>query len=38
VGDSFPWLAHHIDYLILGLLLLTIIPAGIHWWRERGSD
>lgn len=38
VGDTFPWLAHHIDYLILGLLLLTIIPAGIHWWRERGSD
>jgi membrane-associated protein len=38
VGDSFPWLAHHIDYLILGLLLLTIIPAGIHWWRVRGSD
>jgi membrane-associated protein len=38
VGDSFPWLANHIDYLILGLLLLTIIPAAIHWWRERGSD
>jgi membrane-associated protein len=37
VGDTFPWLAHHIDYLILGLLLLTIIPAAIHWWRERGS-
>jgi membrane-associated protein len=35
VGDTFPWLAHHIDYLILGLLLLTIIPAGIHWWRQR---
>jgi membrane-associated protein len=38
VGDRFPFLAHHIDYLILGLLLLTIIPAAIHWWRERGSD
>jgi membrane-associated protein len=38
VGDTFPWLANHIDYLILGLLLLTIIPAAIHWWRERGSD
>ena len=38
VGDRFPFLAHHIDYLILGLLLLTIIPVGIHWWRERGSD
>ena len=38
VGDRFPFLARHIDYLILGLLLLTIIPAVIHWWRERGSD
>jgi membrane-associated protein len=38
VGDTFPGLARHIDYLILGLLLLTIVPAGIHWWRERGSD
>jgi membrane-associated protein len=38
VGDTFPWLAQNIDYLILGLLLLTIIPVGIHWWRERGSD
>ena len=38
VGDTFPWLAQNIDYLILGLLLLTIIPVGIHWWRERGSE
>jgi membrane-associated protein len=38
VGDRFPWLAHHVDYLILGLLLLTVVPVGIHWWRERGSD
>ncbi|CAM3779045.1 DedA family protein [Nocardioides zeicaulis] len=38
VGDRFPFLAHHVDYLILGLLLLMLIPAGIHWWRERGSD
>ena len=37
VGDAFPGLARHIDYLILGLLALTVIPAGIHWWRERRS-
>ncbi|MCF6376696.1 VTT domain-containing protein [Nocardioides KLBMP 9356] len=37
VGDTFPWLARHIDYLILGLLLLTVIPAAIHWWRERAT-
>ena len=37
VGDTFPGLARHIDYLILGLLVLTVIPAGIHWWRERRS-
>jgi membrane-associated protein len=38
VGDAFPSLVKRIDYLILGLLLLTVIPAGIHWWRERASD
>ena len=38
VGDTFPGLAKRIDYLILGLLLLTLIPAGIHWWRERRAD
>jgi membrane-associated protein len=38
VGDTFPGLAQNIDYLILGLLLLTVVPAGIHWWRERGSE
>jgi membrane-associated protein len=38
LGDTFPWLAHRIDYLILGLLLLTIIPAAIHWWRDRRAD
>lgn len=38
VGDAFPSLVARIDYLILGLLLLTVIPAGIHWWRERASD
>lgn len=38
VGDRFPFLAHHVDHLILGLLLLMLIPAGIHWWRERDSD
>ena len=37
LGDSFPWLASHVDYLVLGLLLLTVIPAGIHWWRERDA-
>ena len=38
VGDTFPGLASRIDYLILGLLLLTLIPAAIHWWRERHAD
>ncbi len=37
-GDRFPWLASHIDYVILGLLALTVVPVGIHWWRERRSD
>lgn len=38
IGDRVPWLAQHIDYLILGLLALTLLPVAIHWWRNRDSD
>jgi membrane-associated protein len=37
LGDTFPALVSNVDYLVLGLLLLMVIPAGIHWWRERRS-
>ncbi len=33
-----PWLAENIDYAILGLLALSVIPLVIEWWRHRSDD
>jgi membrane-associated protein len=38
VGASVPWLAKNVDYLILGLLALSVIPIVIEWWRHRDED
>jgi membrane-associated protein len=38
LGQTFPWVADNIDYLILGLLVLTVIPIGYEWWRSRGEQ
>jgi membrane-associated protein len=38
VGQSFPWLASNIDYAILGILVLSVIPVGIEWWRHHSDD
>ena len=38
VGSSVPWLATNVDYLILGLLALSVIPIAIEWWRHRDDD
>jgi membrane-associated protein len=35
LGRTFPWLSDNIDWVILGLLLLTVIPIGYEWWRSR---
>jgi membrane-associated protein len=35
LGKRFPGLAGQIDKAILVLLLLTVIPLGIEWWRRR---
>jgi membrane-associated protein len=35
LGRTFPWLSDNIDWVILGLLLVTVIPLGIEWWRQR---
>jgi membrane-associated protein len=37
LGHAFPWVAQNIDQLILGLLVLSVIPVGIEWWRERSA-
>jgi membrane-associated protein len=38
VGQSVPWLADNIDYVILGLLALSIIPLFYEWWRHSSDD
>ena len=38
VGQAFPWLATNIDYAILGILVLSIIPVAIEWWRHHDND
>jgi membrane-associated protein len=38
LGQTFPWVADNIDYLILGLLLLTVIPLGYEWWRSHRRE
>jgi membrane-associated protein len=38
VGQSVPWLAENIDYAILGLLALSVIPLVFEWWRHRNDD
>ena len=32
---AFPWLADNIDYAILGLLALSVVPLAYEWWRHQ---
>jgi len=38
VGQAFPWLASNIDYAILGILVLSVVPVAFEWWRHRDND
>jgi membrane-associated protein len=38
LGQAFPWVAQNIDLLILGLLILTVIPIAVEWWRQRRRE
>jgi membrane-associated protein len=38
LGNAFPTLAKNIDILILGLLVLTVLPIGYEWWKNRGEQ
>jgi membrane-associated protein len=38
VGQSVPWLADNIDYVILGLLALSVLPLFYEWWRHSSDD
>ena len=38
VGQRVPWLADNIDYVILGLLALSVLPLFYEWWRHSSDD
>jgi membrane-associated protein len=38
LGQTFPWLAHNIDYAILVILAFSLLPIGWEWWRHRGQS
>ena len=38
LGQAFPWLSDKIDWVILGLLLLTVIPIGYEWLKNRRRE
>ena len=38
LGQSIPWLGENIDYVTIGLLLITVIPIGIELRRKQKRD
>lgn len=38
LGQAFPWLSGKIDWVILGLLLLTVIPIAYEWQKNRREE
>jgi membrane-associated protein len=38
VGTRFPWLRDNIDYAILGILALSVVPVAWEWWRHRRTS
>ena len=38
LGRSFPWLGDNIDYVTIGLLLVTVIPIAIELHRKKRRD
>ncbi|MDH2413256.1 DedA family protein [Nocardioides sp. CER19] len=38
LGRSFPWLGDNIDYVTIGLLLITVIPIAIEVRRKQKRD
>lgn len=35
LGQAVPWLATRIDWVILGLLVVSVVPIAVEWWRHR---
>jgi membrane-associated protein len=35
LGTTVPWLVDKIDVVVLGLLVVSVVPIGFEWWRQR---
>ena len=35
LGKTIPGVAHHVEKVILAVILLSVLPGAISWWRER---
>jgi membrane-associated protein len=38
LGTKVPWLRDNIDYAILAILALSVIPVAWEWWRHRRTS
>ena len=38
LGSAFPSLGQNIDYVILGLLFVSVIPVAYEWWKHRRQE
>jgi membrane-associated protein len=38
LGTAMPWLASKIDLVVLGLLVLSVVPLVVEWWRHRRQE
>jgi membrane-associated protein len=35
LGKTIPGVAHHVEKVILAVILLSVMPGVISWWREQ---
>ena len=38
LGHAFPWLGDNIDYVMIGLLVVSVVPIAIEAWRHRAQE
>jgi membrane-associated protein len=38
LGQTFPWLRNNIDYAVMGLVLVSVLPIAYEWWKHRRSS
>lgn len=36
LGQAFPWIQDKLDVAIVLIVLVSLVPAAVEWWRHRG--